>query len=67
MIGLLGWASTDDITVDKSELEDARWFSRAEVLKLMMKSHPDGLIVPPHQAIAHHLIKAFLHESSSKI
>lgn len=65
MIGLVGHATSDVITVDKSELADARWFSRADVVKMMMRKHPDGWFIPPHQAIAHHLIKSFLHQSTS--
>ncbi|XP_067933693.1 NAD-capped RNA hydrolase NUDT12-like [Watersipora subatra] len=67
MIGLVGQATTQTITVDKSELDEARWFSRAEVIKMTMRKHPEGFFIPPHQAIAHHLIKAFLHDSASKI
>lgn len=65
MIGLTGQATSETITVDTSELADARWFSRAEVVSMMMRKHPDGLVIPPHQAIAHHLIKSFLHQSTS--
>lgn len=33
MIGCLAVAITTDIKVDKSEMEDARWFTRQQVLK----------------------------------
>lgn len=58
MIGLLGEAESEAITIDPSELEDARWFRRDEVLKMLDGSHPAGLQVPPPMAIAHHLIRA---------
>ena len=58
MIGLLGEAETTDIVIDKSELEDARWFDREEILAMLADRHPDGLKVPPVMAIAHHLISA---------
>ena len=58
MIGLLGEAETTDIMVDRTELEDARWFDRDEVLAMLADRHPDGLKVPPAMAIAHHLITA---------
>jgi len=67
MIGLIGHATNTDITVDKSELSDAKWFSRSEVVQMMTRNHPHGYFNPPHNAIAHHLIKAFLHNTSSKI
>jgi len=64
MIGMLAHATSTQISIDTSELMDAQWFTRADVLKMMMKSHPDGIAVPPNQAIAHHLIKAFLYTTA---
>jgi NAD+ diphosphatase len=58
MIGLLGEAETADIVVDRSELEDARWFAPDEIRAMLADRHPDGLKVPPAMAIAHHLIRA---------
>jgi NAD+ diphosphatase len=58
MIGLLGEAESTEIVVDRSELEDARWFSRDEILAMLADRHPDGLKVPPAMAIAHHLLRA---------
>ena len=59
MIGCIGHARTDALTVDKVELEDARWFSRAEANLMLRKSHPDGLFCPPKLAIAHLLLRAW--------
>jgi NAD+ diphosphatase len=58
MIGLLGEAESTEIVVDRTELEDARWFDRDEVCAMLADRHPDGLKVPPAMAIAHHLIRA---------
>jgi NAD+ diphosphatase len=58
MIGLLGEAESEAITIDPSELEHARWFPRGEVLQMLEGWHPDDLKVPPPMAIAHHLIRA---------
>lgn len=58
MIGLLGEAETAAITIDRTELEDARWFDRQDVEAMLAGSHPDGLKVPPPMAIAYHLISA---------
>ena len=33
MIGLIGEALNRDIVIDKTELEDARWFSRIEIAR----------------------------------
>ena len=56
MIGCFGEALNDDIHPDFAELEDCRWFERAEVLSMLDKSHPT-LFTPPPGAIAHHLIR----------
>ncbi|MEP9379609.1 NAD(+) diphosphatase [Aquabacter sp. CN5-332] len=60
MIGCLAEALTDEIVVDKSELEDARWFTREEATLMLTRTHPQGLFTPPPIAIAHHLIRAFV-------
>jgi NAD+ diphosphatase len=56
MIGLIGEAEDDAITVDPVELETARWFERDELLLMHKEVHPDGLKFPTRMAIAHHLI-----------
>jgi NAD+ diphosphatase len=58
MIGLLGEALNRDIIIDRTELEDARWFSRTEVRLMFEERHPDGLGVPPRMAIAHKILEA---------
>jgi NAD+ diphosphatase len=60
MIGLVGEALNRDIVIDKTELEDARWFSRAEIRLMFDERHPDGLGVPPPMAIAHKILAAAL-------
>jgi NAD+ diphosphatase len=62
MIGCHAEALNRDITVDRNELEDARWFDRDEVALLLTRKHPDGLASPPPMAIAHHIIRAFVEE-----
>jgi NAD+ diphosphatase len=57
MIGLVGEALNQDIVIDKTELEDARWFSRAEIRSMFEERHPDGLGVPPRMAIAHKILE----------
>ena len=58
MIGALAQAEDSKITIDRTELDDARWFSRAEALALV-EGKLDGLFCPPKMAIAHHLIAAW--------
>ncbi|MBB3996487.1 NAD(+) diphosphatase [Aureimonas pseudogalii] len=63
MIGCTARALTREIRFDATELEDCRWFERAELADMLAGTHPDELAVPPRYAIAHHLIRAFvMHE-----
>jgi NAD+ diphosphatase len=57
MIGCHAEALSDDYILDKSELEDGRWFDRQEVVQMLERTHPDGLMTPPTGAIAAHLIR----------
>ncbi|HTB03484.1 MAG TPA: NAD(+) diphosphatase [Bradyrhizobium sp.] len=61
MIGCTARATNEDIVVDHSELEDARWFSRAEATLMIKREHPDGLAGPHPFAIAHHLLGRWVH------
>jgi NAD+ diphosphatase len=60
MIGCHAEALSSEITVDYSELEDARWFARDEVASMLMRRHPLGLTTPPPVAIAYHIIRAWI-------
>ncbi|MDB5590681.1 NAD(+) diphosphatase [Enterovirga sp.] len=60
MIGCLGEGLSEPITIDTEELEDCRWFPRAEVASMLERRHPEGLITPPPMAIAHHLMRAWV-------
>lgn len=59
MIGCIGEALNEEITLDGDELEDGRWFSRNEVLAMIERRHPDGLLTPPPMAIANFLIRSW--------
>jgi NAD+ diphosphatase len=67
MIGCHAEALTTELTVDRSELEDARWFDRDEVASMMMRRHPAGLIVTHPMAIAYHIIRAWLEAERSLV
>jgi NAD+ diphosphatase len=62
MIGCTARATNEDIIVDHSELEDARWFDRTEATLMIRRQHPDGLAGPHPFAIAHHLLGRWVHE-----
>ncbi len=61
MIGFLAEAETEELRVDPAELDDARWFDR-EVVRAALAGGHDDLVLPPIQAIAHHLIRAWAEE-----
>jgi NAD+ diphosphatase len=56
MVGCTARALNEDIVIDHAELEDARWFDRAEAALMIRREHPDGLAGPHPFAIAHHLL-----------
>lgn len=60
MIGLVGEATSEKITIDPDELADARWFSLDEVRAMDQGRHPEGLEIPPSISIAHHLIRKII-------
>ncbi|XP_077416801.1 NAD-capped RNA hydrolase NUDT12 [Vanacampus margaritifer] len=68
MIGCLCVAMTTDISVDRSEIEDARWFPRRQVTEALLGggSRPgpgpvqSGLVLPPKQTIAHQLLRNWI-------
>jgi len=65
MIGCFAEARTHEIVVDRNELEDARWFDRAEIATMLARKHSDGLTTPPPVAIAHYIIRAWMEGEAS--
>ena len=63
MIGCTARALSEDLVVDRAELEDARWFDRAEATLMIRREHPDGLAGPHPFAIAHHLLGRWVQNS----
>jgi len=60
MIGCIAQATTRELQVDGVELEDARWFPRAEARAMLEGRHPNKLLAPHRMAIAHHLLRAWV-------
>ncbi len=58
MVGLILQASTEAITIDEAELEEARWFTRAEARAIINGAH-DSVYTPPEMAVAHHILKVW--------
>ena len=59
MIACHAEALTREIRMDESELDDCRWFSRAEVRQMLAGAHPQEFTAPPEMAIANRLLAAF--------
>ena len=64
MIACIAQASDDAITVDTTELEDARWFTRAEVAAALVGEAGAAFVPPPPYAIAHTLLTAWVEEGA---
>ena len=66
MIGCHAYADDPAITIDATELDDARWFTREEVVYAMeglKTGREDGaFIAPPPFAVAHHLLKWWIEQ-----
>ncbi len=67
MIGCVGEAESEEITVDPTELQDALWLTREDLRSCFENSNhlsADGhLEIPTSDAIAHHLIKTWVYGS----
>jgi NAD+ diphosphatase len=60
MIGCLAKALSQEIKIDDTEIEDARWFSKTELAQIMAGTHKEGLTTATKMSIAHHLMQSFL-------
>lgn len=61
MIGCHSHADDPSLTIDTTELDEARWFTREEVAEAMQPGFEDGaFIAPPPHAVAHHLMRWWL-------
>jgi len=65
MIACFVRATQTTLSIDKTELEDARWFTRDEVATMLQGEHPDALSAPKPYAIAHHLLRHFVRHGSA--
>lgn len=59
MIGCFAHVTGEDVSVDKEELDNARWFSREEIRQALETPESVEFGIPTRIAIAYHLIKAW--------
>jgi NAD+ diphosphatase len=64
MIGCIAEAITTTIEIDRTELEDCRWFTRADVEAMFARTHPGGYLAPNSAAIASHLLRAWMNRET---
>jgi len=60
MIGAFARAEHDELTIDRSELDDARWFTRADVAASLAGEEGAAFLPPPRFAIARSLLDWWL-------
>ena len=58
MLGCFAEAVSLEIDPRDAELEDVRWFDRADIGPMLDRTHPE-FSAPPAVAIAHHLLRAY--------
>ena len=61
MIGLIAQVASDQAAPDQTELDEVRWFTKAEARDLIAGRLP-GVFAPGRLAIAHQLIRAWAEE-----
>ncbi|MCF2515807.1 NAD(+) diphosphatase [Sphingomonas sp. G124] len=60
MVGAHAEALDDSLTIDTNELDDARWFSREEVVAALDGGPAASFQAPPHSAIARTLLERWV-------
>jgi NAD+ diphosphatase len=60
MLGCHAEAQSDQLKIDTAELEDARWFGRAEVAEALAEAPEATFLPPPKTAIARTLLERWL-------
>ncbi|AKH42281.1 NAD+ diphosphatase [Altererythrobacter atlanticus] len=64
MIGCIGHTDDPTLAIDKTEIEDARWFTRDAVAEAIARGKESAsFLPPPRQAIAHYMLRWWLEQS----
>jgi NAD+ diphosphatase len=67
MLSCRAQALSREIRMDDHELEDCRWFSRAEARALIEEQHAEGFFAPSKIAIARTLLEQWLAEEAPSV
>jgi len=60
MVGCHAEAENDELTIDRAELDDARWFTREEIAAALTENSEGPFQPPPKAAIARTLLERWL-------
>ncbi|ACT58553.1 NAD(+) diphosphatase [Hirschia baltica] len=63
MIGMIMEVQSEELNIDKTEIETARWFTKEEARQILQGEHPD-ISAPTDIAIAHHILKAWAYSET---
>lgn len=64
MLGCHAWADSRELVIDHTEIEDARWFTRAEVAEALERGQDStSFTPPPARTIAHQMLEWWLEPS----
>jgi NAD+ diphosphatase len=63
MIACIARAEDDALTIDRTELDDAKWVDRAGVVAALDRAQDAPFLAPPHFAIANTLLHAWVEAS----
>ena len=66
MIGCFAEAVSTEIDPRDAELEDVRWFDRADIAAMLDHTHPT-YSAPPSVAIAHHILRAYARHGAPQL
>ena len=62
MMGFIADAEARELTLDKKEIEEARWIERDDLKALLAGERRDGVFLPPRFTIARRLIERWANE-----
>ena len=66
MIACHAYADDDALTLDPTEIEDAQWFTREQVIEAFEKGPDSTSFVPPFTlAVAHHMLRWWLERNDA--
>lgn len=67
MIGCHAFAESRELVIDVTEIEDARWFTRSEIIEALANgADAESFVPPPVTAIAHQMLHWWLEKTDER-